>query len=58
MTDDELNSLIQTLKQAKVRPDKMSSEWAYHRAWNDGIDYALNRINIIKGESHGSDHRA
>lgn len=57
MSEDQFNRLIAAITAAKVRPDKLSDEWVYQRAWNDGLDFALRQANIIKGESHGSDGR-
>jgi hypothetical protein len=32
----------------KVKPEKVSDQWAYQRAWNDGIDFALQQIEKIE----------
>ena len=36
------------LMAGKVRPEKVSEKWAYQRAWNDGIDFALQQIEKIE----------
>lgn len=34
----------------KVRPERLSEQWVYQRAWNDGIDFALNQMARIEKE--------
>ena len=57
MSEDQFNRLIAAITAAKVHPDKLSDEWVYQRAWNDGLDFTLRQINAIKGENHGSNNR-
>jgi hypothetical protein len=32
----------------KVNPEKLSEQWVYQRAWNDGIDFAMQQIGRIE----------
>lgn len=35
----------------KVSPEKLSEQWAYQRAWNDGIDFSLKQVaGVFKTE--------
>ena len=46
----DLEEIKAALLAGKVRPEKVSDQWAYQRAWNDGIDFALNQIERIAKE--------
>jgi hypothetical protein len=32
----------------KVKPEHLSVEWVYQRAWNDALDFALREIGKIE----------
>lgn len=36
-----------SLLAGKVRPERVSTEWAYQRAWNDGIDFSLRQLKRV-----------
>ncbi|PDT71720.1 hypothetical protein CO683_00745 [Bradyrhizobium ottawaense] len=36
------------LRAGKVSPERLSEQWVYQRAWNDGIDFALAQINRLE----------
>jgi hypothetical protein len=38
------------LTAGKVKPARLSEQWVYQRAWNDGIDFALNQLARIEKE--------
>lgn len=44
--------MIEEIKAAigagKVKPEKISPDYVYQRAWNDGIDFALRQIMQIE----------
>lgn len=46
--------MIEEIKAAilagKVNPERVSTEWAFQRAWNEGIDFALRQIEKIEKE--------
>jgi hypothetical protein len=46
-----INPLYEQVKAAlaagKVKPERVSDQWAYQRAWNDGIDFSLGQIAKI-----------
>lgn len=46
-----LNPLREAISAAllagKVKPERLSEQWAYQRAWNDGIDFSLKQIDGI-----------
>lgn len=36
------------LRAGKVKPERLSEQWVYQRAWNDGIDFALQQISRLE----------
>lgn len=46
-----VNPLIAEINAAllagKVKPERVSQEWAFQRAWNEGIDFSLRQIKRI-----------
>jgi hypothetical protein len=51
MTPEQLQELRDALKAGKVAPDKVSNEWAFQRAWNEGIEFAERQLEKIVGGS-------
>jgi hypothetical protein len=48
---DPLFAQIETaLRAGKVKPERVSDQWVYQRAWNDGIDFALTQIARVEKE--------
>lgn len=48
MTADLFASIRAKLIAGKVHPDKVSNEWAFQRAWNEGIDFSLREIGKVE----------
>jgi hypothetical protein len=46
--DPMLEEIKSAIAAGKVKPERISTEWAYQRAWNDGIDFALKQIERIE----------
>jgi hypothetical protein len=46
--DPMLEEIKSAIAAGKVKPERVSTEWAYQRAWNDGIDFALRQIERIE----------
>jgi len=36
------------LRAGKVKPERLSEQWVYQRAWNDGIDFALAQVGKLE----------
>lgn len=54
---DRLEKLKQIIASAKVKPDRVHPDWAFHRAWNEALEFVERQIQSIEGESHGSTDR-
>lgn len=48
ITPAQAEQLKAALLAGKVAPDRVSTEWAYQRAWNDGIDFSIRQIEKLK----------
>lgn len=53
ITADQCDELKSILLAGKVKPDSVSTEWAYQRAWNDGIDFSIRQIEKQKDQHYG-----
>lgn len=51
MSDEQLQQFRQALKDGKVAPEKVSEEYAFQRAWNEGIEYAKRQADKIFGKA-------
>lgn len=49
MSKEQLQQLRDALKAGKVAPEKVSDEYAFQRAWNEGIEFAERQLNKIVG---------
>jgi hypothetical protein len=36
------------IRAGKVKPERLSEQWVYQRAWNDGIDFALAQVGKLE----------
>jgi hypothetical protein len=43
-TFEEIKS---ALLAGKVKPERVSDKWEYQRAWNDGIDFAIEQVRRL-----------
>lgn len=46
-TDPWLEEILAALTAGKVAPERVSREWEYQRAWNDGIDFSITQIKRL-----------
>jgi hypothetical protein len=46
----QLQQIREALKAGKVSPEKVSTEYAFQRAWNEGIEFAERQIDRIVGK--------
>ncbi len=55
--DPLLVELRAALLAGKVSPDRVSPEWAFQRAWNEGIDFSVRqlerRFQVIRSPEQG-----
>ena len=49
MNDEQLQKFRDALKAGKVAPERVSEEYAFQRAWNEGIEFAERQIDKILG---------
>lgn len=50
MTPEQLTEYRSLLSAGKVKPDKMSDKYAFHRAWNEGIEFAEKMADKVFGK--------
>lgn len=46
--DPLFEAIEAALVAGKVKPERVSEQWVYQRAWNDGIDFALGQIRRLE----------
>lgn len=51
MTAQQLERYREVLRAGKVAPDKVSEEYAFQRAWNEGIEFAERQLDKIFGKA-------
>ena len=44
MTESEMEMIEQALLAGKVTTEKVSTEYAFQRAWNEGVDWSRGQI--------------
>ena len=47
MTEEQLAEYRHRLAGAKVPPDKVSPDYAFHRAWNEGIEFSERQLDSV-----------
>lgn len=47
MTEQQLADFRRRLSNGKVSPDKVSTEWAFQRAWNEGIEFCERQLDSV-----------
>ncbi|BEV44785.1 hypothetical protein [Afipia carboxidovorans] len=47
MTEQQLAEFRRRLSNGKVSPDKVSTEWAFQRAWNEGIEFCERQLEAV-----------
>lgn len=47
MTEEQLIEYRRRLEIGKVKPDKVSQEYAFHRAWNEGIEFSERQLELV-----------
>lgn len=50
MTEEQINEYRKRLSLGKVDPDKVSTEYAFQRAWNEGISFAERQLEAVLKE--------
>jgi hypothetical protein len=45
LTATQLQAYRDVLKAGKVAPDKLSTEWVFQRAWNEGVEFAERQLD-------------
>lgn len=53
MTRDELEMIERALLAGKVAPEKVSTEYAFQRAWNEGVDWSRDQIKRLFKNQNG-----
>jgi hypothetical protein len=54
MSPEQMQKFRNALTAGKVRPEKVSTEYAFQRAWNEGIEFAERQLHKILAEQKGS----
>ena len=47
MTEEQLAEYRRRLANGKVKPDKVNPDYAFHRAWNEGIDFSERQLDAV-----------
>lgn len=47
MTDEQLAEYRRRLLNGKVRPDRLNPDYAFHRAWNEGIEFSESQLDAV-----------
>lgn len=47
MTDEQLAEYRRRLAGAKVQPDKMNIDYAFHRAWNECLEFSERQLEAV-----------
>jgi hypothetical protein len=47
MTDEQLSEYRRRLTDGKVKPEKISPDYAFHRAWNEGIEFSERQLDSV-----------
>ncbi|MBN9601829.1 MAG: hypothetical protein J0G33_02745 [Afipia felis] len=47
MTEEQLAEYRRRLADAKVKPDKINPDYAFHRAWNEGLEFSERQLDAV-----------
>jgi hypothetical protein len=50
MSQEQLQAFREVLRAGKVSPEKVSTEYAFQRAWNEGIEFAERQLAKVLAE--------